>query len=82
MAECVAVAGADSAIAREVAHTCAAVGAHHSHTELFLSSSQPHGALHSHTELFLADGGMELLNTLARSRSAAVQVECALAIGA
>ena len=32
----------------------------------------------SQLDLFLAEGGMELLNSLARSRSAAVQVECTL----
>ena len=64
MAECVAVAGVDSSIAREVGHTCAAVGA---------------GS--SNAELFVGEGGIELLNSLARSRASAVQLECAQALG-
>jgi len=65
MSQCVAVAGVDSSIAREVGHTCAAVGAQH-----------------ANVDLFVAEGGVELLNSLARSHSAVVQVECAQAFGA
>ena len=37
------------------------------------------GAQRSNVELFIAEGGLELLNSLARSRSSAVQLECAQA---
>ena len=65
MSECVAVAGVDSSISREVGHTCAAIGAQQ-----------------GSVDLFVAEAGVELLNSLARSRSNAVQIECAQALGA
>ena len=65
MAECVAAAGVDASISREVGHTCAAVGAQR-----------------GNAELFIAEGGIELLNSLARARSSAVQFECAQAFAA
>ena len=37
------------------------------------------GAQRSNVELFVAEGGLELLNSLARARSTAVQLECAQA---
>merc|ERR1711938_505448 len=48
MSECVAVAGVDASISREVGHTCAAIGAQR-----------------ANVELFIAEGGLELLNSLA-----------------
>ena len=49
MIDCIGVAGVDASISREVAHTCAAIGAQ--------KSGVP---------LFLAEGGLELLNNLAK----------------
>jgi hypothetical protein len=65
MSECVAAAGVDASISREVGHTCAAVGAQR-----------------ANVDLFIAEGGLELLNSLARARSSAVQLEAAQALGA
>ena len=57
------VAGVDASISREVAHTCAAIGAQ--------KSGVP---------LFLAEGGLELLNNLAKSKNIGVQIETAAAL--
>ena len=65
MLDCVGVAGAESSISREVAHTCAAIGARRDNLELFQQ-----------------EGGFDLLNSLARSRSAGVQCEAAEALAA
>ena len=40
------------------------------------------GAQRSNVDLFIAEGGIELLNSLARARSSAVQLECAQAFAA
>ena len=40
------------------------------------------GSQRGNVELFIAEGGIELLNSLARARSTAVQVECAQALSA
>ena len=63
MLDCVGVAGAESSISREVAHTCAAIGARRDNLDLFTQ-----------------EGGFDLLNSLARSRSAGVQLEAAEAL--
>jgi len=63
MLDCVGVAGAESSISREVAHTCAAIGARRDNLDLFTQ-----------------EGGFDLLNTLARSRSAGVQCEAGEAL--
>ena len=63
MIDCIGVAGVDASISREVAHTCAAIGAQ--------KSGVP---------LFLAEGGLELLNNLAKSKNIGVQIETAAAL--
>ena len=63
MIDCLGVAGVDASISREVAHTCAAIGAQ--------KSGVP---------LFLAEGGLELLNNLAKSKNIGVQIETAAAL--
>lgn len=63
MIDCIGVAGVDASISREVAHTCAAIGAQKSGVPLFLS-----------------EGGLELLNNLAKSKNVGVQIETAAAL--
>lgn len=63
MLDCVRIAGVDASISREVAHTCAAIG-----------------AAKRNAELFVEEGGLELLNRLARSHALPVQVEVAAAL--
>ena len=63
MIDCIGVAGVDASISREVAHTCAAIGAQKSGVPLFLS-----------------EGGLELLNNLAKSKNIGVQIETAAAL--
>uniref|UniRef100_A0A7S3B0P1 Vacuolar protein 8 n=1 Tax=Haptolina ericina TaxID=156174 RepID=A0A7S3B0P1_9EUKA len=63
MMDSVSAAGVNASISREVAHTCAAIGAQR-------------GCV----DLFIAEGGIELLNELARAKSAVVQTEVATAL--
>ena len=63
MAETVALAGVDASISREVGHTIAAIGA----------------SGRASSDLFVAEGGLELLNSLARAHASPVRLEAASA---